>query len=187
MIYLVNLVGSSLYMDYLIKKNVRATVQKIDEGKYESGQLVEMKIPLKLPYYSSSLKYERYYGEVEIKGHNYNYVQRKVLNDTIYLLCLPDYAKNKLQKVKSEIGAGVDNNNTGSKKGTDPGNKKQAPQNDYDQYYYSITVAANLAGYREDEEHADEKLATAYALPPIKPPAYDNNYYKATTLISQGA
>ncbi|RYY69196.1 MAG: hypothetical protein EOO13_10210 [Chitinophagaceae bacterium] len=187
MIYLVNLAGSSLYMDYLIKKNVHATVQKIDEGKYEPGQLVEVKIPLKLPYYSSSLQYERYYGEVEIKGHNYNYVQRKVLNDTIYLLCLPDYAKNKLQKVKREMEAGIESNGTGSKKGTEPVSKKQGPQNEYDPYYYSITVAGRPAVYEDDAEDPDEKLVTVYALPLIKPPAVNSNYYSATTLISHRA
>lgn len=53
-------------------------------------------MPLHLPYMSNWSKYERIDGEIEFDGVHYNYVKRKVTNDTLYLLCLPNKTKSEL-------------------------------------------------------------------------------------------
>jgi len=75
----------------------------IDEGNYDAAALIEVKIPLRLHYYSSSLHYERYYGEAEVSGTYYSYVMRKVINDTVYLLCLPNTSKSALEKARTQV------------------------------------------------------------------------------------
>lgn len=177
-IYLLNLAGNALYIEYLIEKNNQAVTSQIDEGDYESSQLIELKIPLRAPYYSSSVKYERYYGEVNLLGKNYNYVQRKVLNDTIYLLCLPDYVKNRLEKAKTDINSGITDvqPSKGSKKGTEPAAKKAGAQNEYDEYYFSINLSARQATVNVREIKKDEGLAVAFTEGAFKPPILDNDY-----------
>lgn len=103
-VYLVNLAGGTMLIEYLIQKNDRLLTERIDKGDYEFSQLVEVKVPLRLHYYSSTLNYERYYGEAEADGRYYSYVMRKVMNDTVYLLCLPNTIKAELKKAKVSAG-----------------------------------------------------------------------------------
>jgi len=76
--------------------------QKLDAGKYDASQLVEVKIPLNLPYYSDWSDYQTYYGQVELNGQNYQYVKRKVVGDTLYLLCIAHVEKNNIQLAKAD-------------------------------------------------------------------------------------
>lgn len=71
-------------------------VEIADQQNYRNQDLVELKTVLHLPYFTSSGDYERIDGEIELEGVHYNYVKRKVSNDTLYLLCLPNEHKTKL-------------------------------------------------------------------------------------------
>lgn len=173
-IYLFNLVGSSIYIEYLIRKNEQKAVASIDEGRYENYQLVEIKVPLRTPYYSSSAGYERYYGEVDLNGHNYNYVQRKVMSDTVYLVCLPDYAKNKLQKAKRELGSGREDQLPDSKKGNSPTAKKQNFQGEYDQYWSKINLEKGIMLTAAVAGAPATGLAAGFSDAPVKPPSFKN-------------
>ncbi len=68
----------------------------IDLGQYTDDDLLEVKLPLNVPYYSSNISYERYYGDIELDGRFLNYVMRKVVNDTVYLLCMANREKSDL-------------------------------------------------------------------------------------------
>ena len=77
--------------------------QKLDRFDYNEDELVSIKTKLHLPYYASSPVFERTYGSVTIDDVVYEYVQRRVFNDTLELLCLPNNAKTKLQDIKNEL------------------------------------------------------------------------------------
>ena len=171
-VYLLNLAGTSLYLEYMINKNEKASVSIIDKGEYESEQLVEIKIPLRVPYYSSSAGYERYYGEVNLKGNHYNYVQRKIYNDTVFLLCLPDYTKNKLVKAKTILNAGADNDSPLSTKGEQPLAKKIKFQNEYDQYWSVVKLAQKIFTGNVQHQQNTRALSAAHIEPPVKPPSF---------------
>jgi len=100
-----------------IEKNATANLeQKISAGKYSDEQLVEIRIPLNMPYYSDK-DYEEVYGETDFNGEHYQYVKRKVSDNTLYLLCLPNKEKTSLIKVKNEFTKAVNDvpgNNEGS-------------------------------------------------------------------------
>ena len=102
-----------------IEKNATANLeQKISAGKYSDEQLVEIRIPLNMPYYSD-MDYEEVYGETDWNGEHYQYVKRKVSNNTLYLLCLPNKEKTSIVKVKNEFTKAVNDipgNNEGSQK-----------------------------------------------------------------------
>lgn len=55
-----------------------------------------------MPYLTDWPAYEAYQGEAEINGVHYNYVKRKVSQDTLYLLCLPNEIKTQLSKLKND-------------------------------------------------------------------------------------
>jgi hypothetical protein len=102
----------------------KATVRlekKIDAGKYDQSQLVEVKIPLNLPYYTDWSDYQTYYGQVELNGESYQYVKRKVVGDTLYLLCIPHAEKNTIQLAKADYFNMVNNiQHDGQQKGNQP-------------------------------------------------------------------
>lgn len=176
-IYLFNLGGSSMYIEYLISRHEQKAVASIDAGKYENFQLVEIKVPLRTPYYSSSATYERYYGEINLNGHNYNYVQRKVISDTVYLLCLPDHAKNTLQKAKNELNSMRDDQLPASKKSNAPLAKKQDFQNEYDQYWSKIDIGNSIALMPAVAAAPGSHLPAGFSDAPVKPPCFYNNNY----------
>lgn len=87
---------------YMENKATERLEQKIDAGQYNEDQLLEIKIPIKVPYYSST-KYETYYGETQFNGEHYRYVKRKISGDTLYLLCLPHTEKDHIAAAKKDF------------------------------------------------------------------------------------
>ena len=111
-----NLIGYR-WLFSTIEENATADLeQKIAAGKYNDDQLVEIQIPLNMPYYSDK-DYENVYGETDWNGEHYRYVKRKVSGNTLYLLCLPNKEKTNIAKVKNEFTKAV-NDVPGNKQGS---------------------------------------------------------------------
>ncbi|HET7898375.1 MAG TPA: hypothetical protein VFL47_11905 [Flavisolibacter sp.] len=98
-----NFYGYRMVLAYIEKSGTALIEKKLDHNAYSNDELLSIKTKLNLPYYTSSSRFERAYGTVNIKGVVYTYVKQRVYNDTLELLCLPDAAKTKLQTVKNEL------------------------------------------------------------------------------------
>lgn len=72
-------------------------IENLDNNHYNKAGLTEIKIALHLPYIHNNNNFERCNGTVEINGITYNYVERKVDNDTLILHCIPN---NTIDQVK---------------------------------------------------------------------------------------
>lgn len=101
-IYLLSLIGYSLVFQFLINRTDKQFTLNLDAKAYNESDLVEVKTPLNMPYLNTTNKFERADGQIEINGTLYNYVKRKISNDTLYILCLPNFAKTKLCKAKTD-------------------------------------------------------------------------------------
>ncbi len=77
----------------------------IDNDRYEEEDLVEIKVPLNMPYQLMSIDNERYDGEIEINGLHHRYVKRKVSSDTLYLLCIANTKSDKLKKAETAFSS----------------------------------------------------------------------------------
>jgi len=110
------MVGYRWYFSVIENKATAKLEQKISAGKYNEAQLVEIRIPLNMPYYSDK-EYEEVYGETDWNGEHYRYVKRKVSGNTLYLLCIPDIENTSIAKVKSEFTKSV-NDVPANKKGS---------------------------------------------------------------------
>jgi hypothetical protein len=89
-------------VDYMVSQEENMLQARLDKDQYNEEDLISLKTPLNLPYYTSSFSFEKAYGSVELDGKVYQYVKRRVYNDTLELLCLPDYTKTKLRSAKTE-------------------------------------------------------------------------------------
>lgn len=103
LILVFNFVGYRAVITYMERGSDALLEQKLDKQQYSDDELLSIKTKLNLPYYSSSPGFERTYGSVSIDGVVYEYVKKRVYNDTLELLCLPNAAKTKLQEAKNEL------------------------------------------------------------------------------------
>lgn len=102
-ILLFNFYGYQFVISCMQSDSNASLERRVDKNDYNENELISIKTKLNLPYYNSSEKYERAYGSVNINGTNYQYVKRRVHNDTLELLCLPNQTTTKLQEVKKEL------------------------------------------------------------------------------------
>jgi hypothetical protein len=114
-IHVFNMGGYRILFDQLEKKASIQLVQQLDNEQYRDDQLIEMKVPLPMPYQTNWADFERYNGEIEISGVHYNYVKRKVYNDTLILLCIPNQGKMKLNSAKEQFFSLVNDITTDNK------------------------------------------------------------------------
>lgn len=115
-----NLVGYRWLFNAFEQRATARLENKISTGNYSDDQLVEIKIPLNMPYFSDK-DYEEVYGERDWNGQHYRYVKRKVSNNVLYLLCLPNTEKTNIANVKNEFTKAV-NDVPGSNKGSEQKN-----------------------------------------------------------------
>lgn len=103
-ILLFNWFGYQLLSSYLEDKADARLETAIDNHDYDDSDLVSIRIPVSyLPYYNNSSTFERVYGQVEIQGQEYRYVKRRIFNDSLELLCIPNPAVTKLNAVRDEF------------------------------------------------------------------------------------
>ena len=111
-----NWLGYRIFMNLLEEKASTTLQLQLDHGQYDRDKLVEVKIPMNLPYFSNWSSFENYQGETEINGIHYKYVQRKLVNDTLILLCIPNAEKNELRLAQSDYFKQVNDLQNTSKK-----------------------------------------------------------------------
>lgn len=103
-ILLFNWFGYRLLIGYWQEKTTRELEARLDGDSYDESQLISIKVPVThLAYYNSSPVFERVSGGVEIGGVQYRYVKRRLYNDSLELLCLPDKAAMKLQACTNDF------------------------------------------------------------------------------------
>lgn len=121
LIFIFNLFGYKLVLHYWERHENASVLAKLDREQYNKEDLVEVKIPLNLPYHNNWKEFERFDGEIDIKGTHYRYVMRKIYNDSLILLCIPNEVKTKLQTARDHFFSLVNDlqKTSGQKKSTD--------------------------------------------------------------------
>lgn len=98
-----NWFGYRILTNYFQYRADRQLEAKLDVEDYDSTQLIELKVPISLPYQLDWDDFERYDGDIEVNGIHYKYVKRKVYNDSLILLCLPNEDKMKIENAKDNF------------------------------------------------------------------------------------
>lgn len=129
-IYLFNLAGYSLVFHYFIYQSEEKFAAQVEANKYRDAELVQISIPFNLPYTQNSSQFEALEGSVELNGTLYNYVKRRIYNDTLYIMCLPNQQRTQLIKEKSSF-AGEVNDFAATKKEKESNAKKASVGPEY--------------------------------------------------------
>jgi len=137
-VLLFNWFGYRILSDYYEHQADFALEQRLDKSEYDESQLIEIKVPIKLPYQTNWRDFERFDGEIEVDGIHYKYVKRKVYNDSLILLCLPHESKMKLQSARDQFFALVnDLQHPTQNKKSDSGNSISF-KNPVSEYYNTL-------------------------------------------------
>lgn len=104
-----------MLLQFLEKSSNNTLQAMLDQGQYDLSDLVEVHVPLNLPYITDSKEFEDYSGETTINGHYYRFVKRKLVNNELVLLCVRDEQKDRLQNAGSDFFKQV-NDTPGSEK-----------------------------------------------------------------------
>ncbi|MEP7257023.1 MAG: hypothetical protein ABI687_01515 [Flavitalea sp.] len=116
LIHFFNLAGYLFLFWYLSIESNKQAVSIIDKHQYKTEDLIEVKVPVNMPYVSNWNDYEPFEGEIILNGIHRNYVKRKVSDDTLYLLCLPNKQRDKLLVAKNDFSNKVNDVNDPDKK-----------------------------------------------------------------------
>ena len=144
----------------------------LDHNLYHESQLIELKVPLNLPYQTDWASYQRCDGEIQIKGIMYKYVKRKVANDTLYVMCIADAKKMHLETAKNDYFKIINDlsQNNKSKKADNTKSYKNA-LTEYDEYSFHVYTkfSLSIAGISW-VDNASAKLFSSSHVSPGQPP-----------------
>lgn len=101
-ILLFSLCGYRLVIDVLQQRAQNNLTAQINKGVDEQ-ELISLKVPASLPYYTNSKDFQYISGEVQIDGAYYQYVKRRIYNDTFEYLCLRNPVKTKLLSAREHF------------------------------------------------------------------------------------
>ena len=102
-----NLGGYQLVYDHLANRADQALFKVLDWQQYNEDELITIKQPTHLPYYSSHTDFRTLRGEIDIDGIHYQYVQYRILNDSIELRCIPHHDKMKVRKAEQDYAGNL--------------------------------------------------------------------------------
>lgn len=147
---------------------------KLDKNLYSDAQLIELKVPMHLPYQTNWSAYQRCDGEIEIDGMLYKYVKRKVADDTLYLMCIPNTRKMNLETAKNDffkLSNDLAQNNNSKKSDNSKTISFKSLQGDYDEYSFhlnSLFLSSNATKFWRSG-NVNNTVTTPHT-PPGQPP-----------------
>ena len=76
--------------------------EQIGQDQYDETQLISLKVPITtLAYYHNSTEFEWVDGSIDIQGIRYKYVKRRIYNDSLEVMCIPDAASIRLGEINT--------------------------------------------------------------------------------------
>ncbi|MEO9031751.1 MAG: hypothetical protein ABI285_00820 [Ginsengibacter sp.] len=140
-LFLFNLFGYRMVVEFMQHKVSDQLEARLDKNLYDESQLIELKVPINLPYQTNWSAYQRFDGEIEIGGTLYKYVKRKITNDTLYLMCIPNTKKMHLETAKNDffkVTNDLSQNDNSKKSDNSKSITFKNLQGEYDEYSFKL-------------------------------------------------
>ena len=156
------------------KANVQLEAQ-LDNNNFDESDLISLKVPAEhINSYVKSNHFERVNGQVEINGVLYKYVKRRLFNDSLEFLCIPNNQVMSLQNAKDDFFKLVnDLQHTGQGKKTDNHSGSKTFSIDY---YTAVQSLFQVGRPSEAVLHGSsryaETLSFYYTLTAEQPPEH---------------
>ena len=103
-ILLFNWCGYQLLTSFMENSADHQLKAQLDGNNYKESELISIKVPAEnLGYYINSKQFQRVNGQIEINGTQYNYVKRRLYNDSVEMLCIPNHTAMQIKTAKDEF------------------------------------------------------------------------------------
>jgi len=138
-ILLFNGFGYRILSHYLDQKATNQFNQLIEENQYNEADLVSIKTPINLPYYANNPQFEQVQGEMIVHGVIYQYVARRIFNDSLEIKVLPNQDRLHIKNAREDFyKLASDLEQRGVEKKSVPVNKISSKILQFDYYNQSI-------------------------------------------------
>lgn len=157
---------------FTILDNAAAEKQdaRIDAGNYDEASLIEVRVPLNMPYQERVTEFERHYGEITVNGIVYTYVKMKVDNNELILKCIPDVNRQQIKNSENNLAkanSSQDMENNGKKQHN---SFSKNVISDYDNKDQAYDLQANRTVVLVSYPEFTTSVVTASIAPPPQPP-----------------
>ena len=145
-LFCLNIFGYRFVAQYYATKSTTALQVILDQNKYKESELVSFKIPLNQPYIINTEGYESAEGNIDYDGVNYQFVKKRIYNDSLEVVCIPNSVKTKIENNKADFTKQLNDlaNNTGSKKSSGSQQLKSAISDFTLEHHFDLyTMVAN--------------------------------------------
>lgn len=172
-VLLFNSGGYRLLTDYLEHHQNTQLELQLDEKQYDETALIELRVPVNLPYQTDWKEFERVNGEVEYNGIHYKFVERKLQNGEMIYKCIANKGKQLLVNARENFFKLVNDLQT-----QQSSNKKSSSTNqtiktfsfDYCEQLKSWTFNAIQNLSSPPSLHRTEAVLHAFVCSPEQPP-----------------
>jgi hypothetical protein len=169
-IFLFNWFGYRLLSDYLQHRADTQLEAQLDQQQYNEASLIEIRVPLNMPYQSISSHFERYDGQIEFNGIHYKYVKRKVENGELVLLCLPNENRMRLQSARDEFFKLVNDLQQNSQNKNTPASSFKNPVTEYWEQQNNWQVEALATQLHQYTGYTNVIPSSPLLITPAQPP-----------------
>ena len=167
---LFNMVGYRFVFTMLDNVASQKQNAKLDAGDYDEANLIEITVPLNMPYQSRITEFERHYGEITVDGVVYTYVKMRVDNNQLILQCIPDVNRQQIKNSENNLAkanSSQDMENTGKKHSS---SISKNVISDYDNKNHTYNLAANKSLVLLSYPDFTTAVLKASIAPPHQPP-----------------
>jgi len=95
--------GYHPFISLLQQKADRNLESMLDQDVYDEASLIEIRVPLNMPYQQRYTGYERHYGNIEVEGQSYTYVKKKIDGDVVIFQCIPNVSRQQLKDMRFDL------------------------------------------------------------------------------------
>lgn len=173
LVLLFNSGGYRLVLDYAEAHQNTQLEMQLDEKQYDETALIEIRVPVSLPYQTDWKEFERVDGEVEFKGMHYKFVERKLEGGAMIYKCIPNEGKAQLVSARENFFKLVNDLQTQG-----PSSKKSSTNNhsvktfsfDFCDELKSWTLSALQQQISSYNNYSAAIFSAAFMLTPEQPP-----------------
>lgn len=143
---------------------------RIDAGDYNEANLVEITVPLNMPYQYRVTEFERHYGEITLDGVVYTFVKMKVDNNVLILKCIPDLNRQQIKNSENSLArsnSSQNMENNGKKHYTSFGKNLIS---DYDDKNHFFNLLKNTTVIELNYPEYTTPVLKVSITPPYQPP-----------------
>ncbi len=167
---LFNMAGYRFVFSILDDRATEKLDARLDAGEYADASLIELRVPLNMPYQNRMTAFERHYGEITVDGVLYTYVKKKVEQDMLVLKCIPNTDGQQIKNTVNYLAKSNSNQDMEHHGKKNKSSNNQNFNNDYDDKNQSYLITHHSILIESQFPEFSTPVQEALLKMPLQPP-----------------